>query len=406
MKHIVVIGGGAAGLTSAIHAKRKNNTVTVLEKNPICGKKILATGNGRCNYWNTDQDLVHYHSTNEDILKEIINPVSQSKVLNFFDQLGIYPKIKNGYYYPSSNQASTIKEALITEVHRLGINIKTSFPVLKIEKINNYFKIYSDQEVIKADKVIMAMGSIAAPKTGSTGDGYNLLKNFGHTIIPPHPSLVQLRTKGDYLKDWSGVRTDAKVSLYIDNKLIKEEVGEIQLTDYGISGICVFNISRYVSKALNQTTNIKVKINFLPFIKNDVEAFFDNYFMNKPHRSLERELSGFLNQKLIPVILNDLSIPNSTSYSNLTSQAKTILLDRLTNFTIEVIATNDFNHAQVASGGLSLTEINLQTMESTLIKDLYVVGELLDVDGDCGGYNLGFAWLSAIKAGEGCEEDD
>lgn len=402
MKHIVIIGGGAAGLVAAIHAKRETNRVTILEKNPVCGKKILATGNGKCNYWNEEQAIEHYHSNNQLILSKIITPENAKEVVSFFNQLGIYPKIKNGYYYPASNQALTVRDALVAEAFRIGVIIKNNYSVTKISKEQNQFKIFSSEEIITADQVIMATGSKAASKTGSDGFGYKLLKDLGHQILKPQPALVQVKTSGKYLKSWSGVRADAKVSLYIDNELIKEEPGEIQLTDYGISGICVFNISRYISIALENNQNVQVKINFLPFITEEPKNFLDNYFQDKPIRSLELELSGFLNQKLITTILTETSLPTSTSYQKLPDQAKNDLVNALTNFTVTVTATNSFDQAQVCSGGIPLTEINPETMESTIVKDLYIVGELLDVDGDCGGYNLGFAWISGIKAGNGC----
>lgn len=406
MKHIVIIGGGAAGLIAAIHAKRKNNRVTILEKNSVCGKKILATGNGKCNYWNEEQSIDHYHSSNQAILSKIITEDCKKEVLSFFNQLGIYPKIRNGYYYPASNQALTIRDALVAEAIRIGVVIKNNYSVTKIRKEQNLFKIYSLEEDITADKIIIATGSKASSKTGSDGFGYKLLKDLGHQVLKPQPALVQVKTSGKYLKSWSGVRADAKVSLYIDNKLIKEEQGEIQLTDYGISGICVFNISRYIPIALENKQNVQVKINFLPFITENAQKFLDNYFQDKPIRPLELELSGFLNQKLITTILTETSLKTNTSYQKLSKQAKKVLVNALTNFTVIVTATNSFEQAQVCSGGVPLTEIIPETMESTIIKDLYIAGELLDVDGDCGGYNLGFAWMSGIKAGKGCVKND
>lgn len=406
MKQIIIIGGGAAGLVAAIHSKTKENIVTIIEKNPACGKKILATGNGKCNYWNSDQALIHYHSTNESILKYILTEESKEQALDFFKSLGIYPKIRNGYYYPSSSQALTIRDALVSEALRLGITIKNNFAVTRLEKEKNNFKIYSDNEIITADKVIVATGSYAAPKTGSDGIGYKLLKRMGHSIVKPHPSLVQLRTKGDFLKSWSGVRTDAKVSLYIDNKLIKEETGEIQLTDYGISGICVFNISRYIPIAIELNKNVQVRIDFLPFITEDKKIFLNEFFKDKPKRSLEQELSGFLNQKLITTLLKETPLTKQVSYKDMPDADKDKLIKSLKEFTVTVINTNSFEQAQVCSGGIPLTEINPETMESTIVKDLYIIGELLDVDGDCGGYNLSFAWISGIKAGTGCVKND
>lgn len=404
MKHIVIVGGGASGLISAIHAKTSNNKVTVLERNSSCGKKILATGNGKCNYWNIDQNIKHYHSNNEELLEQIITKEIQDKVINFFNSLGIVPKIKNGYYYPFSNQATTIKNALLNEVKKKDIEIRQDFLVESIEKEENHFIIKSSNEIIKADKVIIATGSCASPKTGSDGIGYKLLKRLSHTVIEPKPALVQLKTTGNFLKEWAGIRTDVKVSLYENDKLIKEESGEIQLTDYGISGICVFNLSRYVSIGLEKNLNEEVMINFLPFIEKNPYEYLTNLLKN--NYSVKTQLENILNNKLVAVILNKTNIDENKSFNNLREDEKVRLINNLISFKVKVIGTNSFDQAQVCSGGIPLTEIELTTMESKLVKGLYIVGELLDVDGDCGGYNLGFAWMSGIKAGIGCSKND
>ena len=404
MKHIVIVGGGASGLVSAIFAKNSNNKVTILERNSICGKKILATGNGKCNYWNKDQNISHYHSSNQELLQEIITSELQEKAIDFFNNLGIVPKIKNGYYYPFSNQATTIKNALLNEIDKKGIEIKQNFFVESIEKQDVCFIIHGENEIIKADKVIIATGSKASPKTGSDGIGYKLLRRLSHDIIEAKPALVQLKTQGNYLKDWAGIRTDVKVSLYENDQLIKEECGEIQLTDYGISGICVFNLSRYVSIGLEKNNKEEVVINFLPFIEKDPYNYLSNLFTN--NYSIKQQLERILNNKLVSIILNQVNIDTEKSFNELSSEEKTKLIENLISFKVNVIGTNSFEQAQVCSGGIPLTEINPNTLESKIVKDLYIVGELLDVDGDCGGYNLGFAWMSGILAGNGCSKDD
>lgn len=402
VEHIVVIGGGAAGLISAIHAKTDTNKVTILEKNQSCGKKILATGNGKCNYWNQDQNISHYHSTTKHLLDEIITKTTKEEAITFFNNLGIIPKIKNGYFYPFSNQATTIKNALVNEANRKKIDIKHNFIVTDITK-EDIFIIKSKTEIIKANKVIIATGSKASPKTGSDGFGYHLLKKMGHSVINPLPALVQLKTTGNYLKEWKGIRTDVKVSLYENDQFIKEETGEIQLTDYGISGICVFNLSRYVSIGLSQSKKEEVKINFLPFLNSEEQKLSMLFKNNYP---IKEQLEGILNNKLVDVILKQTNINENKTYSALSSYEQNLLTKYLTEFKISVIGTNSFDQAQICTGGIPLTEINTTTMESKIIKDLYIVGELLDVDGDCGGYNLSFAWISGILAGKGSRKND
>ena len=281
MKKVIVIGAGASGLVAAIYAKSKGNDVILFEKNEICGKKILATGNGRCNFWNEDQRLEHYRSSNFEKIEQIINNKNKEEILKFFEKIGIEPKIKNGYYYPNSNQAISIKKALELEAKKQNVTIKTDSEVVDLKKEKEGFKVIlkNGQEII-SNSVILSTGSKAAPKTGSDGIGYQICRKFNHTIIKPLPALVQLKADGKFLKDWEGIRTDVLVKLYENGKKIGEEVGEIQLTNYGISGICVFNLSGRVSRGLNDNKKETVKINFLNSLNiNSPKDFIE--WMNK-----------------------------------------------------------------------------------------------------------------------------
>ena len=403
MEQIIIIGGGASGLVAAIYAKRKNNQVIILEKNNKCGKKLLLTGNGRCNFWNQDQSLENYNSTNKNNLRDIITEKNQKEILSFFDKIGIVPKVKDGYYYPNSNQASSISNALLLQVESLGIKIKYNSEVEKIDRLDNKFIITTlTDEIISCDKVVLATGSKACPKTGSDGKGYELAKNFNHTIIDVVPSLVQLRGNGSYFKLWNGVRCDAKISLFENNCKIKEEYGELQLTDYGISGIPTFNISGLVARGINNNKKEIVKIDFLPFINKNEQEFI-TYCDNKSKFILNLKiyqfLEGMLNYKLVETILKVAKIDKQKRWQDLTISEKKRLYYNLKSFEFLITGTNSFDKAQVCSGGVSLLEINPKTMESKLIKNLYIVGELLDVDGICGGYNLSFAWISGMLAG-------
>ena len=399
MEQIIIIGGGASGLVAAIYAKRKNNQVIILEKNNKCGKKLLLTGNGRCNFWNQDQSLENYNSTNKNNLRDIITEKNQKEILSFFDKIGIVPKVKDGYYYPNSNQASSISNALLLQVESLGIKIKYNSEVEKIDRLDNKFIITTlTDEIISCDKVVLATGSKACPKTGSDGKGYELAKNFNHTIIDVVPSLVQLR-----------VRCDAKISLFENNCKIKEEYGELQLTDYGISGIPTFNISGLVARGINNNKKEIVKIDFLPFINKNEQEFI-TYCDNKSKFILNLKiyqfLEGMLNYKLVETILKVAKIDKQKRWQDLTISEKKRLYYNLKSFEFLITGTNSFDKAQVCSGGVSLLEINPKTMESKLIKNLYIVGELLDVDGICGGYNLSFAWISGMLAGKEISKND
>lgn len=403
MTKIVVIGGGASGLVSAIHAKEKNNEVVILEKNNICGKKILITGNGKCNYFNEDFTINHFNSTNLNILKEIITPHNKDKILSFFNSIGIYPKIKKGYYYPNSNQAITIKEALVLEATLKGVIIKTNTTVENIEYKDNKFIITTNTSIITCDKVILSSGSNANPKTGSDGFSYQILKKFNHTIIPPLPALTPLTCKNYILKECSGVRTDATITMIENNNLISSVTGELQLTNTGISGICTFQLSGKILRSINNKNQVKVAINFLPQIEynniNDVISFLDNRHITVKNRTISELLDGLLNYKLVNQLLKISKINRNNTWNQLSIKDKITLANNLSNLVLEIENTYSFDKAQVCTGGIALTEININTMESKKQKNLYLTGELLDVDGECGGYNLSFAWLSGIIAG-------
>ncbi len=400
---IAVIGGGASGLVCAIKASDEGNHVTIYEKNNKCGKKILITGNGRCNYFNDDFDIKHYNSFNLEILKTIINEENKNNVLSFFEMLGIVPKVQNGYYYPVTNQAVTIMSALVLEAKIRGVEFITDETVIDINYKDNFIIETNDNEYF-ADKLVLATGSKGAPKTGSDGFGYIIAEKFKHNIIKPLPALVQLVGNEKYFKEWAGVRSDVIVNLYEDGKKIDEVSGEIQLTDYGVSGICIFQISSKVIRGLENGHIEKIFINFLPWLKEDIHNFLFNRNNIMPERTISELLDGMLNYKLVNLILKKNNVNEKLKYNQLSKlEIKSIEKD-LINFELNISGYNDFDKCQVTSGGIPLNEININTFESLRQKNLYIIGELLDVDGQCGGYNLGFAWLSGILAGTALKE--
>lgn len=396
---VAVIGGGAAGLVAAIYASKKNKVI-LIEKNEQCAKKILVTGNGKCNYWNTDQSISHYHSRNMELIESLNTENNRQEILSFFEKIGIVPLIKNGYYYPYSGTATSIKTALMLEVKKQNIEIKNNYFVKDIKKENDQFIISDGNEIISVDKVILATGSLAYYKDDSANIGYNIAKKFGHKIVKILPSLVQLQGNEKYFKDWMGIRCNSIVSLYQDNDYIKSEEGEILLTDYGISGICVFNISGIAARLLDKGHDVFVKINFVPWYKgNNFVNWIDERSTYIGERKLDEFFEGFLNYKLAHVILKVSNIDKNKSWNELSLREKNILANNFINFSLKITGTNSFDKAQVCSGGVNTLEINKDTMESLIVPGLYFAGEIIDVDGDCGGYNLGFAFLSGMTAG-------
>lgn len=393
MSKVVIVGGGASSMVASILLSQRNDVI-ILEKNNDLGKKLLITGSGRCNYYNDDMNISHFHSDSNDLERLIKD---RKKVLTFFNKLGIIPKVINGYYYPISNTSYSIFNTLKNEINKRNIKVVTNYEVKEIKKDNNSFIINND---IKCDKLILATGGKTYPKTGSTGDGYKFLKDFNLKLIDLSPSLISLESDIKYAKKWSGIRSNAKLSLYENDKLVKEEIGEILLTDYGISGICTFNLSRYVSKGIKENKE-EIIINFVDFLNIKNKGEFINY-LDKRYKELNLNktyelFEGFMNYKLVNILLGSYKDKN---WNKLKRNEKDEIATLFYELKINITNVRSFEKAQITSGGLSLDEIDLNTMEVKKVKDLYVIGELLDVDGDCGGYNLTFAFLTALKVGE------
>lgn len=383
---IIIIGSGASGLAAGISLLRCGYDVTILERNNISGKKLLLTGAGRCNFFNSDQNIVHYHSSDKDILAKIITSNNIHLVEDFITSLGIIPKVKDGYYYPFANQAYNMKELLERTYLDLGGKIKYNYLVEKIEKKNSLFLVNDN---ISCDKLILATGSKAYKMTGSDGIGYQLAKKFNHHIVKVLPSLTSLITREK--TNLKGVRVDAKVTLYEDGVKVREELGQVQFTDYGLSGICIFNLSYYAVKGLNKNKKEVITIDLMPFMDKVS-------FKNKKVYDL---LLGFLPNKMIDYILKTLDISKDVYYEDLSNDKKQELTKILKEMEFNITSYKEFDFSQVCSGGVSLREINPLTMESIFVKNLYIIGELLDVNGDCGGYNLTFAFLSGILTSRG-----
>ena len=400
MCDVVIIGGGASGIVSAIYSKTKDNRVIVLERNDKILKKLLMTGNGRCNYLNEVYSTNNYHSENIDIVDKIISSKNITMVKDFFDELGVIPKIKNGYYYPYSNQALSIKNILEEKALSKNVEIRYNSLVTDVCKEDDKFIIICNDEKITCDKLVIATGSRAYPKTGSTGDGYKFLKGFNHTITPILPALVQLESDFKYLKEWDGVRSDVVLELFEDNKFISREEGEVQLTNYGISGICTFNLSHFVVKGLKDNKKEVISINFVPFIETLITPWMDNYSKKNKDKNIYELLEGFLNTKLIDIILKVSNIKKDSYYKDLTNDEKLELCKNLRGLKINITGNKSFDSSQICSGGVKLDEIDPNTFESKLVKNLYITGELLDMNGNCGGYNLTTCWISGILSGK------
>ena len=401
MRHVAVIGGGAAGMMAAITAAREGVKVTILEHKDRIGKKILSTGNGRCNFTNTFQTPACYRSDNRDFAWNIIQKFNVEKTISFFKELGIYPKDRNGYLYPYSDQAAAILEVLQIEVAKLDICVMTEINVLDIQPVKRGIRITTDKKTITADSVILACGSKAAPVTGSDGSGYQLAKLLGHRIVPVLPALVQLRCAEKFYKSISGVRVQGTVEIYADDISLASDTGEIQLTNYGISGIPVFQVSRYAAKAIYQKQSVTAVLNFMPDMnKDEFLLFLKERITLCPYKTLDEFFTGVFPKKLCELWIRLSRLPKEMRVSDLSGEQLEKLVLLIQHLRTHITETNSFEQAQICCGGVDTTEINPDTLESNYVPGIYFAGELLDVDGICGGYNLQWAWSSGFVAGK------
>lgn len=409
-KRVVIIGGGASGLMAGITAARLGAAVTLLEHMDKIGKKILSTGNGRCNLTNLDQKPEYYRSQVPDFSKDALMQFSVEKTLRFFEELGIYPKNRNGYIYPNSDQAVSVLEVLTLEAERLHIEIQCLVQVEFVKKKDGKWQVGTRKDgiskVFPADSVVLAAGSMAAPATGSDGSGYELAKSLGHSLIKPLPALVQLRGKGSFLKTLAGVRSEGRVTIFINGNYASHDLGEIQFTDYGISGIPVFQVSRYVSKALDLGDRVEAEVDFFPKLsEKELSEMLNIRKEQNGYKECGDFLTGLFHKKVGQVLLKQAEISRERQVVGLKAGEVRSLLKAVKQFRIPITAVNPFANAQICCGGVDVCQINPKTMESKIAKGFYFAGEILDVDGICGGYNLQWAWSSGYLAGRSAAEE-
>ncbi len=396
---IAVVGGGAAGMFAAIMAKKqnKNLNIVVIEALSRVGKKLITTGNGQCNITNKNVCPDFYFSDDKMKIGSVFSCFSVEDTVNEFEKLGVNIIFEDdGRAYPASYQAGSVVDALRFAIEELSIEVLTDTKINSFKKKGNYILI-SDDKSIETKKVIFAPGGLSGgAKLGSFGDILRMFKDLGYKTSKTTPSLVQIKTETDIVKQLKGIKFLGNATITVDGKPIKTESGEILFTDYGLSGPAILGISR---AAARENGNIQISLDIKPDI--DLKTLENNLFDRKNHlkeRISSEFLAGFINKRLGQVLLKIAQIPQNVKSAEISNNDIKKLAKVIKSFDFTVTGNTGFNNSQVTAGGIRLSEIDINTFESYHHKDLYIIGEILDVDGECGGFNLQWAWSSAAIA--------
>lgn len=412
-RKVAVVGGGAAGMMAAVQAAYAGARVTVYERNDRVGKKILSTGNGKCNFSNEDMRAACYYGSGAGYVDGFYKQFGVAETKTFFRELGMRIKDRNGYLYPASEQATTVLDVLRYEMERLGIEICAGCRVTGIDGPGNPgYRLMLETETTAYkkrtyDAVILACGGRAAPKTGSDGTGLAMAKRLGHRIVPTVPALTALRCGETFWKQVAGVRCEARLMLYIDGNEVSSVQGELQLTDYGISGIPVFQFSRIAAYALQEGRTVTVKIDLMPDpgAADTQEAFWAQRWERQKRQSMEQFVTGTVNKKVGLLLLKLAGIRETETVCEIEGARRRKLEQLFYAFEVTVKGTNSFEQAQVCAGGVDFAEVT-DRLESVRRPGLFFAGEMLDIDGICGGYNLQWAWSSGAVAGRAAAGKD
>jgi len=385
--NIAIIGAGASGMMAAIVCARNGASVTIFEKNEKAGKKIYASGNGRCNVTNVDVQPSYFHSTTPQVIEKVLHQFSKDKTVEFFRDLGIeLVENEDGRMYPLSRQASIMVEQMLYAIESLGVKLYLGIEITKISKENGKFSLFVSGEKKLYDKVIISAGGEVASHLGGSDSGYNLAKMLGHSIVKTMPSLVQLDCKHPCLRELKGVRVDAEVNLVIDKKIVNRENEDLLFTEYGLSGPTILKSSRLAALALDNSRKVEVSIRFLPsFSSVELTNMLKNFIQIDGKKDMQLHLSAIIHKKIARCILKETKSVDG-------------IVKRLQGWKFSVTSLHGYKSAETTIGGVSFEKIDLESLESTIHSGLYFTGEVLDVDADLGGYNFQWAWSSGYVA--------
>ena len=394
---VTVIGAGASGMTAAIQAASRQRKVMLVEKHITPGRKILASGNGRCNLLNLGKPRYYGDA---DFAESVLKQCPAEEIISFFGHYGLAVTTEDeGRMYPYSFQATSVLSVLKNAVHMTGVTMMTEYKVLSVQKEKESFLIAGENgDIIRTGKVIIACGGAAQPKLGGSSDGYQLLRSLGHRIIPTYPALVSLTADARSISGLSGIRSHCMITLTSDRGVLHREKGEILFTDYGISGICVMQCARFTEGKKTQ-----LNINFLYGIYDQKEDVVTEL---KRRQKMLYDLSpvslfdGILPERISYAVLKQAGIPlRGETAGSLSDKDLRAVAEKAIGYKVNITGTRGLDYAQVTAGGADCGEFVSESMESRIVPGIYAAGEVLNVDGDCGGYNLMFAFSSGIIAG-------
>lgn len=402
---VIIVGGGASGLCSAyqLAKKRPDFHILVIEKETVCGRKLSASGNGKCNLTNKAFSKERYHSQDVGFVDNWVKQHSYEELTAFFSELGVPSYEKNGYYYPCSNQAKQVTSVLYEKCRSNGVQFLLNTMVTSIKKASNdcYEVFLSDGKGYECDFLILCTGGKAAAKLGGSSSGYKLAKKLRHTVTKTHPVLCPIYVSDANVKLAKGVRLEGRVSLYIDSQMVIKESGQIQFNEDNLSGIVIMNLSGYMPFLNNSDKTDCLHIDCLPYMSwEQWKQYVKRQCGYFPNQTIECLLTGVFPVGFVRYLLKKLSLSPTEKCMDITEKNINRLVSACKKLCFTPIACEDFDKAQVTGGGVSVKEIESSSFMSRYHKRLYITGELLDVNGDCGGYNLTFAMLSGIQAAD------
>lgn len=405
MKKIIVIGGGCAGMMSAIVAAENGASVILFEKMPQVGRKLRITGKGRCNLTNSADiaEVVKNLPGNGKFLYSALKNFSTADTVNFFENLGVKTKLeRGGRIFPASDDATEVIDALTRRLAILGVDVRTNSPVTEILAENKKIVgVKVGEKIFNCDAVILATGGASYSATGSTGDGFKFARKLGHTVTEILPSLVPLETEEEFVREVQGLSLkNVRVKLLADGKSVAEQFGEMLFTHFGVSGPIILTLSRQAAKLLSAGKFLELEINLKPALTPEqLDARILRDFEKFKRKTIKNSLVELLPSKLIPIVLDLAYLPEDKRVDDIKAVERRRLIEILRGLPLTITKTRPIAEAIVTSGGVSVKEINPRTMASKIVKNLYIVGEVADIDGFTGGFNLQAAWSTGFAAG-------